>query len=95
MDKKGGEMSIQAIIMIVLGLVVLVILIIVFRGQIGKGTLKYQNLSEEAFQEAKGKVCEGFLLGRECMPTSCSTGYRKALGKGWTDCNQGEVCCEC
>ena len=92
MDKKGVELSIQAIIVLVLGLIVLVILIIVIRGQIGKGTLKYTNITAEAEKEFKGDRCTGFLLPRICAD-SCPKGYEIDLGTGFKDCKL-KHCCE-
>ena len=95
MDKKGVELSIQAVIVLVLGLIVLVILIVVVRSQIMKGTERYTTIGKEAEKEFTDQ-CAGIFRQRTCE-AACTTGFKEVLPvpkNGWTDCESGESCCK-
>ena len=88
MKKKGVEMAVGTVIMIVLGLIVLVILIIVVRQQVTRGAAKIGEIGEEVtttggcFDLIQGMSCIKVLTGR------CPKGM-KAPSKGqdgWADC---------
>ena len=102
MDKKGVELSINAIVVIVLALFVLVVLFFVLQRGIIGGTQKYFNLSESAEKEIRAEnVCAKIFSGRMCYPSSCPDSYVEISGD-WADCrkesNSAEsgsvVCCE-
>ena len=100
-NKRGAEMAINTVIMIILGLIVLVIIILVVRQQVTKGASKYTELGEQA--TATGG-CSSFLEGRSCVKGgSCPKGMKapKEGLNGWADCEakaQKEkttyVCCQ-
>lgn len=95
MNKKGVQLSIQTMILIVLGLIVLVLLIWIIRGQISKGGSQYFNISETAAGEAKMDKCKsGFFTRRQCAG-SCGSivddYFWHNIGK--LDCKTG-TCCE-
>lgn len=96
MKKKGVELSIQTMILIALGVIVLVLLIWIIRGQISKGASQYWNISETATGEAKADKCKaGFFTHRDCgdcgTMESSSDYYWHNIGK--MDCKTG-TCCE-
>jgi len=97
--KKGAEMAINTVIMIILGLIVLVILILVVRQQVTKGAAKYTELGDQA--TATGG-CSSFLEGRSCVKGTCPPDMKPVAGT-WADCEakkdkpkQGDryVCCK-
>lgn len=95
MKKKGVQLSIQTMILIVLGLIVLVLLIWIIRGQISKGGSQYWNISETAMEEAKSNKCKsGFFTHRQCA-ASCGSivddYFWHNIGK--MGCPSG-ICCE-
>lgn len=88
------ELSINTIIVIVLGLLVLVILIFILQKYIHEGTQKYFNLSEEAEKQIRADdVCEKMFSGRVCLPSCNNT---VDLGAEWKDCKlkAGTRCCQ-
>ncbi|MBD3303944.1 hypothetical protein GF343_02275 [Candidatus Woesearchaeota archaeon] len=98
MDKKAVQLSVQTMIIVALGLIVLVVLIFVFRGQISKGAQQYFDIGESASEEADPDKCvSGLFVERDCA-SSCS----KLAQEGkyyWTSvgirgCKNGEICCE-
>jgi len=93
MKKKGVELGIQTVVVAALGLIVLVILIIVIRQQIGAGAQRYTDISKEAEKQIIDR-CEGFLSARTCEASCGDKTTVPAPSKGWQDCTQGQVCCE-
>ncbi|MEM4247462.1 MAG: hypothetical protein QXF14_04025 [Candidatus Woesearchaeota archaeon] len=96
--KRGQGLSINTIILAVLGLVVLVLLILIVRTQLQKGSQKYVNITGEAEKEARAKdVCETIfaLRSRQCAePGKCPANYQPLSGS-WQDCQAPKsVCCE-
>lgn len=92
--KKGEGLSINMVIMIVLGLIALTIAVLFLRGQITKGADKYSDISGSLDK------CEGFLSGRKCMAGCSPSKIINPLGDGWADCGKTEalkdkkICCE-
>ena len=98
MDKKAVQLSIQTMIIVILGLIVLVVLIFLIRGQISKGAAQYFKIGESAAKEAATDICEsGLFVERQCSAncadlTKNSKYYWKSIGiRG---CTKGEICCE-
>ena len=94
---KKAEISLQMIILAILGLVTLVILIFVFKDQIGNVSQKYFGIVNQTEAESKGDICETMFGGRRCQ-TSCDEPgsdkpYIYDLGTGYKDCKAGEKCC--
>ncbi len=97
MDKKAVQLSIQTMILVILGLIVLVVLIFLIRGQISKGASQYFDIGESAAKEASIKECSsGLFVERKCAPsctglTQNSKYYWKSVGI--RNCKE-EICCE-
>lgn len=92
-NKKGAEFAIGTIVMMVLGLVVLVILILVFRQQITKSSQGYTDLGQQALS---GENCK--TQTQSCM-TLNECGDKKgrqitSVFGGWKDCKEGQICCK-
>ena len=99
MDKKAVQLSIQTMIIVILGLIVLVVLIFIFRGQISKGASQYFTIGESAAKEASTTECgSGLFVERKCAPNcaALNTGfYWKAVGiRGCDKKGTGQICCE-
>lgn len=70
MNKRGSDTAVNPLIWIALGVFVLIILMVLFRDQIFKGSKSYTALSDQAsLDEAK---CT-FILGRACRERCLST----------------------
>ena len=105
MKKRAVSLSMNTIVIAGLALLILVILILVFRGQIGKTTQSYLDIGKQASEEAKvTDKCETLLGNRVCVQSNCppsqvvgkqTVSYYKLAEpqKGWSDC-KGKVCCE-
>jgi len=96
-NKKGAEFAIGTVVMIVLGLAVLIILILVVRQQVTKGAQGYSDIGGQA--ELNSTKCTNIILGRSCSTSQqCATAqgrYYSSSPQGqWTDCGQGQGCCE-
>lgn len=92
---KKGEISLQMIILAILGLVALIILIFVFKDQIGRVSKTYFGITEQVEAESKGEVCESLFGGKKCM-AACDETYKHNLGTDFSDCKamQGKpICC--
>ncbi|TKJ17376.1 hypothetical protein CEE44_02475 [Candidatus Woesearchaeota archaeon B3_Woes] len=94
MNKKGIAM--QTLVMAILSLVVLVILIFVFRTQIGNTMEKYTNIADESEKAVKGDTCGALFSDTRCISGSdCSV-----LGDSWTTesslkcVNKDKICCK-
>jgi len=93
MNKKGIELSINSIVIIILALLVLVVLFFVIQKGISDGTNKYFNFSESAEKEiTSDKTCAKMFSGRVCLP-GCDSKTMVDWGTDWTDC-KGAHCCE-
>jgi len=93
-NKKAAGLSINMVILIVLGLIALIIAVVFLRTQVTKGAEKYESISESLDK------CEGFLKGRECK-ASCPAGKEiRPIAGAWADCGKEEgkkdkpKCCE-
>jgi hypothetical protein len=94
--KRAQGLPINTIILAVLGLVVLIILILLVRTQLQKGSGKYSELTSTAEQQAKEKNVCGAMFAYP--PTSCvKSGECKGVPRNdltGCDTSKGEVCCE-
>lgn len=91
MNKKGVELTVNTIIVVALGLLVLFVLFFVLQKNILGGSQRYINLSLEAERELKSQnICEKLFSGRACME-NCGM-YEEIPGQ-WTDC-PGQKCCK-
>ncbi|RMD58272.1 hypothetical protein D6825_01370 [Candidatus Woesearchaeota archaeon] len=91
MDKKGAEIATSTIVMILIGLVVLVVVILLFRQQATAGAKGYGEFQKQTSPDAL-KKCNNIILGRFCAEgSSCPEGSTSVPGV-WPDCNT--VCCE-
>ncbi len=81
--KKGAEMAINTVIMIILGLVVLVILILVIRQQVTKGASKYTEIGEDVTTTGG---CYNLIEGRSCVKGSCPPDMKEDTTGTWQDC---------
>ena len=92
--KKGQGMSIQTVVMIILGLVVLAIIVLVVRQQVTGGAKRYTNISLES--EIKIDKCSAFFLNRACSDNPCDTskGFEEVYSPTgtWTDCPNKQCC---
>jgi len=95
MNKKGVELSINAIVIIILALLVLVVLFFVIQKGIIQGTTNYFNFSESAEKEiASDKICAKMFSGRMCYKSPCPESYIEISGD-WDDCKKIQsICCE-
>lgn len=98
MNKKGIELSLNTIVIIILALLVLVALIFVLQRGIIGGTQKYFNFSEQAEKEIRsGDTCAKMFSGRMCYKSPCPDTYVQIDGD-WADCKKpgstGTICCE-
>jgi len=95
MKKKGVQLGLQAVIIATLGLVVLIILIMIIRGQLTKGTARYTNISLEAEKEFRaGNRCAVILSGRFCSDACTAPSYKQVPGT-YEDCKGSKKnCCE-
>jgi len=93
---KKSEMSMNVVIMAVLGLVVLIVLILVFNDQIRGAAAKYFNIGQNAGEGAEGKRCVTLIssASRKCIAT-CEEGWTEISpsDKEWKDCKSAK-CCE-
>jgi len=93
MNKKGAEFAVGTVVMIVLGLAVLVILILVVRQQVTKGSQGYSDISDQA--TVNPTKCTSIIMDRRCVASGECTGRKVPPPQGgWTDCTQGTVCCQ-
>jgi hypothetical protein len=98
MKKRAVQLSTQTMILIILGLIVLVVLIFIFRGQVSKGAKQYFDIGEQAAGEADIEKCSGGLIVERKCATNCkdlekdSVYFYYAIGK--KNCDEGYVCCE-
>lgn len=95
MDKKGVELSINTMIIVILGLVVLVVLFYAIQRGITGGTNKYFNFSQEAENQLKAEnTCAKMFSGRMCYQSACPASYVEISGD-WEDCKKNSrICCE-
>lgn len=88
----------NTIVIAALALLILVILILVFRSQIGKTSQSYIDIGEQASKEAGGaNKCQSLLSSNACYPgPNCPSKYVliPEPAKKWSDCGKGEVCCK-
>ncbi|MBW3001716.1 hypothetical protein KY338_00980 [Candidatus Woesearchaeota archaeon] len=100
MNKKAVELSVQTMIIVALGLIVLVVLIFVIRGQISKGASQYFDIGKSAAEEAATDQCKsGLFVERKCAQNCASLDsgfYWKAVGIRGCDESKGAgyICCE-
>lgn len=94
--KKKGMLSIQVVVMATLALIVLVVLVFVFRENIGRTSSSFFKIGEDAEEGARGVKCVSFMTtGTHKCASSCETGWHEIYspeGK-WTDCKENK-CCE-
>ncbi len=91
--KKGVELSLQTIVVAALSVIVLIVVILVFGGQVRKAIWGYNDVSNASIQESQGKRCASiFIPDRKCVQTGCPDGYAEVDGE-WKDCQNG-LCCE-
>ncbi len=91
--KKAQGLPVNTIILAVLGLVVLIILILLVKTQLQKGSGKYSNITSSAEIEAKSEnVCESMFAypPRKCAAQSDC----KGVVRNDMTCGSGKVCCE-
>ncbi len=94
---KKADISINVIIMAVIGLVVLFILIMVFSNQISSAAAKYFHIGEDAADAAEGKACVSIATAgtRKCIKAgeSCGEQWREIPPSqgSWKNCAR---CCE-
>ncbi len=70
----------QTLVMAILALVVLVILIFIFRTQIGNTMEKYTKIADESEKAIEGEICGAWLSDTKCISDKeCS----KELGDDW------------
>ncbi len=95
MNKKGIAM--QTLVMAILALVVLVILIFVFRDQIGKSMEKYTKIADESERAVEGDTCGALFSNTRCVSDdNCENlgdDWQLELGLACTNPSQ-PTCCE-
>jgi hypothetical protein len=82
MNKRGSETAINPLITIALGVVVLIILIVIFRDQITKGSTSYTDISKQATLDATS--CS-FVRGLSCK-SDCDTSTEKEITEAKPSC---------
>lgn len=95
--QKKANISTETIIYAVIALTVLILLLIIFRTQIGKSAGGIGSVSDEANKGLKGENCKTLFGDRICglnEPNgyTCNIVPNKPSG-GWKDC-PGAECCE-
>lgn len=95
MDKKGIELSINTIIVIILALFVLVVLFFVLQRGIIGGSNKYFNFSDTVEKDIQSsRTCAKLFSGRMCL-AACDPKIMIDWGAGWDDCTGSTpTCCE-
>ncbi len=87
-------MSVQTVVLIILGLLVLAILFVVVRQQVTSGAKKYTELGSQA--EIKEGQCANVIIGRWCAEDCAKDGGKQVPGV-WNDCTKASAtakCCE-
>lgn len=85
---KKGDVSINVLIIAAMALIVLVILIAIFSGRIGKFGKEYDSTKEGATANvcgSNGGYCEH-------VDENCRQGYNPSAGS-WLDCTENQMCC--
>lgn len=91
MNKKGVELTINTIIIVALGLLVLLVMFYIIPKFIVGGSNKYLNFSLETERELKaGDICEKIFSDRVCM-ASCDN-FEEIPGT-WKDCTGAKTKC--
>lgn len=98
MNKRGIELSVNTMVIIILALIVLVSLVFVLQKGIIGGTNKYFNFSEQAEKDIRSETtCEKMFSGKMCYKSPCPESYVEIAGD-WADCKKpgsaGPICCE-
>jgi hypothetical protein len=92
-DKKGVELSLQAIVIAALAVIALVVILIIFGSQIRKAIFGYNDVTNNSIGTIKGNNCGSlFSMDRKCFASGCPTGWKPVPGS-WSDCTTG-ACCE-
>ena len=84
--KKAQGISMNVIIIAAIALIVMIVLIAIFTGRIGK----FQQEAAAGEERAKEQIC----ATQGTCAASCGEGFREISGPagGWIDCT--DVCCE-
>jgi hypothetical protein len=91
MNKKGVELTVNTVIIVALGLLVLFIMFFVLQKNLIGGSEKYLNFSLETERELRaGDICQKIFSDRVCMKTC--TGYQELPGP-WKDCKGDKLKC--
>ena len=93
---KKADLSLNTVVMAILALVVMIVLILVFREQIGSAAQRYFNIGDEAEETALGKKCQSFLSPstRQCGDTRPDELYEWRNLGSTEDCLAPSVCWE-
>ena len=73
MNKRGIAM--QTLVIAILSLIVLIILIFVFKGQIGSLMGQYTSVANRSETTAAGDMCGGLFTSTKCVDGACPEGY--------------------
>jgi len=96
--RKKGNLSIQVVIVAILGFIVLVVLMFVFKDQITKAAGAYFDIGSDATDGAQGKRCVTIVsaANHKCVDKACEEGWQEihASGEEWKDCDKDKKCCE-
>ena len=97
-NKKAQGLSLNMIIIAVLGLIVLVIIAVIFRSHILAYSKGYKDTADKAISSADGEKCISILssLNRKCSEDSPGQDWGEVpLEKEkWADCKEKEKCWE-
>ena len=92
---KKGDLSIQTIIVAILGLLVLIVLAFIFRDQITKAASNYFSIGKDATDSAQGNKCVSILTAgnHKCADKCDGEWHELNTATKWTDCKERK-CCE-
>ena len=95
--KRKGDLSIQTIVIAALSMIVLLILIFIFKDQIGNLAGGFRNAGDSARGNINGTRCQSLIGNRYCNPSSStyptSTYNWDTIPpppSGWSDCKTGQ-----
>ncbi|MBW2973347.1 hypothetical protein KY346_03060 [Candidatus Woesearchaeota archaeon] len=100
MKKRAVQLSVQTMIIVALGLIVLLVLIFLIRGQIQKGAGQYFDIGTKIGKEAELEKCQGgFFTTKQCA-TNCIKDPKLDENYYWEDIGPKDckaptpVCCQ-
>ena len=89
--KKRGQIAFNVIVFGAIALIVLVIVILIFRGQIGKGAQGFTDISEQATGTISDERCKALFSDRRCLKEEPEVGDWIVVPGDWLDCGKDKT----